>query len=410
MTTEVREVVRSSRDLALLATGAGVSNLGAMLTLVGLTVRMYESGPYAVAAMFIAGTMGGALGAPLAGWLVDRFRNRALLVATLLVQVAVLISLSAAVEVFPLVIVGLAIMGMSGVIVNTCASTLIARITAEDHGVRGFSWLSTARTAGAMSGTVLGGLVAEGPGLEIALVIDAVTSLVQAVLITRLQADRDPRVSERAKGVPRQSLAGLSQLRKDRVLVVRLVAHTLATVAMTVALTNEIFLVTNVLHGNEVVYGVITALWGIGVLLGNYVSRRLKGVDALLRGYTISTALMAMAFLVSAFFPYVAANAVAWVVAGGCAGIQTITLNALIQARTADEFLGRVFAAASTTSVIAGAVGYLCAGVSVNVLGPQWTLIASVVLICPATVAMIVVTASARRLGNIAPIGPDQAG
>jgi predicted MFS family arabinose efflux permease len=396
---------RGKRDLALLAVGAGVSNMGSMLTLVGLTVRLHESGPHAVAALFVTATLGGILGAPIAGWLVDRYRNRPLYVTVLLIQAVTLLGLLSGLSVLPVVFAALGIMGMSGAVTGTCTSVLVARITAEDHGVRGFAWLSTARTVGAMSGTVLGGVVTAGPGLEVALLIDAATSVIQAVLISRIRADRDPRVTDRPAGASRRSLAGLAQLRQDRVLLVRLAAHTVAMMAMTLALANEIFLVTQVLGGDEVAYSIILTCWGVGVLFGGMVSRRLKGTAALLRAYTFGTGLMAMAFVLSAVFPHVAVNAGAWIIAGGCSAVQNITLNALVQARTPDEAKGRVYAAAGTTLIIANTAGYLCAGVVIATVGPQWTLVGAAALICPATAAMVVITAR-RHDESAAPAEP----
>ncbi|WP_177224484.1 MFS transporter [Lentzea flaviverrucosa] len=378
-------------DLALLAVGAGLSNASSMLTLVGLTVRLYDSGPGAVAIMFAAGTVGGVLGTPIGGWLVDRYRNRPLYVCILVAQAVTLSALVAVASVPAAIIAGLAIMGMLGAMATTCTSVLVARINAEDDGVRGFSWVSTARTAGAMAGTLLGGVVAAGPGLEVALAIDAAASFLQAFLISRIRTDRDPRVHDRFAGTSRRSLAGLAQLGRDRVLTVRLVAHVVTMTAMTIALANEIFLVTGVMRQNEVVYGVVVTCWGIGVLAGAVVTRRLKGIDALLRAYLIGTGVMAAAFAVTALFPHPVVNAIAWITCGGCAAVQNITLMALVQKRTPEAYKGRVYSAAGTTLIIANTVGYLSAGPVIALAGPRNTLFIAAALIVPATLAMVVV-------------------
>ncbi|SEQ28258.1 Predicted arabinose efflux permease, MFS family [Lentzea albida] len=367
-----------------------------MLTLVGLTVRLHDVGPGAVATLFAAGTVGGVLGTPVGGRLVDRYRNRSLFVLVLIAQAVTLSALIAVASVPAAVIAGLAIMGMLGAMATTCTSVLVARLTAEDDGVRGFSWLSTARTAGAMAGTLLGGVVAAGPGLEIALAIDAGASVVQAFLISRIRTDRDPRVHDRSAGTSRRSLAGLAQLGQDGLLTVRLAAHVVTMTAMTIALANEIFLVTGVMRQNEVVYGVVVTCWGVGVMAGAVVTRRLKGVDALLRAYLVGTGVMAAAFAVTALFPHPVVNAVAWIAGGGCAAVQNVTLMALVQNRTPEACKGRVHSAAGTCLIIANTAGYLSAGPVISSAGPRNTLFIAAALIVPATLAMVVVVLRER--------------
>jgi MFS family permease len=389
-------------DLALLAIGSGLSNASSMLTLIGLTVRLHDVGPGAVATMFAAATVGGVLGTPIGGWLVDRYRNRSLYVSVLVAQAVTLSVLVALASVPAAVIAGLTVMGMLGAMANTCTSVLVARINAEDDGVRGFSWLSTARTAGAMTGTLLGGVVAAGPGLEVALVIDAAASLLQAFLISRIRTDRDPRVHARSGGTSRRSLAGLAQLGQDRVLTIRLAAHVVTMTAMTIALANEIFLVTGVMRQNEVVYGVVVTCWGIGVMAGAVVNRRLKGTDAMLRAYLIGTCVMAAAFAVTALFPNPVVNAVAWIAGGGCAAVQNVTLMALVQKRTPDAYKGRVYSAAGTSLIIANTVGYLSAGPVISLAGPRTTLFIAAALIVPATLAMVTVVLRERTGSELA--------
>ena len=80
-----------SRDLRLLAGAAGLSALGDFLALIPLVLHVQQrtGSTFAVSAVFFALWAPVVLGAGLAGAIVDRFENRALLVGVSFAQAAV---------------------------------------------------------------------------------------------------------------------------------------------------------------------------------------------------------------------------------------------------------------------------------------------------------------------------------
>jgi MFS family permease len=395
--TQVRRPVPHNRDLALLVSGSGVSNMGSMLTLTGLTTALHGSGPYAVAGLFVSCTVGSVIGSPLAGWLVDRYPNRRLLVGTLISQALILACVFAALPLRPALFALMALLGLSGAVVGTCASVLIPLITGEDEAMRGYSWLTSAEKAGSMSGTVLGGVITAGPGIKLALILDAVTSLIQAMLIRTVRAERDPRRTTAEVAKPGHPLTGFSYLTQDRLLLGRMLAQTAGTVAVAIVLVNEIFWVTGTLGGGNFTYSVMLVCWSIGTILGAQASRRLKATRALLMAGAIGNGVLAVALLTPALLPYIAVNTVACVIAGGGSSVQNVTLNGLVQARTLAAVRGRMFAAVNAVLVGANTLSILSAGVVVTVVGPRCALVVAASFAGLATAIAFAVTACARE-------------
>ncbi|WP_143532518.1 MFS transporter [Saccharothrix sp. ALI-22-I] len=358
------------RDLAVLAAGSGVSSLGAQLTLIGFTTELAGAGAFAVAGLFVAVALGAVLGTPVAGWAVDRFHNRYLLAVTVCTQVLLLVGLLLGHADLPVVYGLVTLLGVSGGVVRTCASVLIPLATGEDDSVGGYAWLSSAQNTGSVAGIVLGGVIAAGPGIEVALLLDAVAAFVHLVLALRLRVDRDPGQDDGSVGGPSSQWSGLVLLRSDRLLMGRVVAQTVGGIAVAIALVNGVFLVLGPVGGNEFTYSAMLVCWTAGLLFGANLSRRFTTARALVAAFATGSLVMAPALAAPALVPHVLVNAAAWLVAGACSSVQNVTLNALVQLRTPDAVRGRVFAAVGAVTVGGGTVGVLAAGAVVGAAGP----------------------------------------
>jgi MFS family permease len=398
--------LRANRDLAVLAAGSGVSGLGAQLTLIGLTVELAGSGAFAVAGLFVAVALGAVFGTPLAGWLIDRFPNRMLLAVTVCGQVVLLVGLVYGYVQLSVLYGLMALLGLSAAVVRACASVLVPLITGEDRAAGGHAWLSSVRNTGSVVGIVLGGVIAAGPGVQVALLLDAVTTFVQLVLVLRLRVDRDPRIDDSNTTGASGQWSGWVLLRSDRLLLGRVVAQVVVGVAVAIALVNEVFLVLGPLGGGDVTYGVVLACWTGGLLLGAAVSRRFTTARALGAAFATANLVMAAALVAPALIPHVVVNAVAWTVAGACSSVQNGTLNALVQARTPDAVRGRVFATVGSVTVGAGTVGMLAAGGVVDAAGPLGALrVAAVVAVVAALMAGLAVLRRTHLRGSV--VAPD---
>jgi hypothetical protein len=102
-----------SRDLRLLAGAAGLSALGDFLAMIPLVLHVQErtGSTFAVSAVFFALWGPVVLGAGLAGTIVDRFENRALLLGVSLAQAAIAVALAFSVDTLWAVLALVALLG-----------------------------------------------------------------------------------------------------------------------------------------------------------------------------------------------------------------------------------------------------------------------------------------------------------
>ena len=360
--------LRGNRDLAVLVGGAGVAGLGAQLTLIGFTTALAGSGAFAVAGLFVAVAFGAALGAPVTGWAVDRFPNRLLLVVTVFMQVLLLVGLLLGHGRLPVLYGLVAVLGVCGAVVRACASALV---TVAADAADGHAALSSAQNTAAVAGIVLGGVIAVGPGVEWAVMLDAVCAFTHlALVVLWLRVDRDPRYDDGGPA-PSGQWSGWVLLRSDPLLLGRVVAQAVVGVAVAIALVNEVFLVFGPIGGNEFTYSAMLACWTAGLLLGANATRRFTAPRTLTLAFAAATLVLALVLAAPAQLPHLLVNAVAWLIAGACGSVQNATLNGLVQARTSDAVRGRVFVTVGAITACSGVVGILVAGAVVGAAGPR---------------------------------------
>ncbi|GAB2963410.1 MFS transporter [Saccharothrix stipae] len=398
--------LRGNRDLAVLVGGSGVACLGAQLTLIGFTTELAAGGAFAVAGLFVAVAFGAVVGAPLGGWAVDRFPNRLLLTVAVFTQVLLLVGLLFGHARLPVLYGVVALLGVCGGVVRACASALIPFATGEEGAAGGHASWSSAQNTGSVAGIVLGGVIAVGPGVEWAVMLDAVSVCTYlALVVLWLRVDRDPGRDDVVAASDGQ-WSGWVLLRSDRLLLGRVVAQAVVGVAVAIALANEVFLVFGPIGGNEFTYSAMLACWTAGLLLGADLGRRFTAARASVAAFATGNVVLALALAAPAQLPHLLVNAVAWLVAGACGAVQNATLNGLVEARTPEAVRGRVFATVGAVTACSGVVGILVAGAVVGAAGPLGALtVASVFAVLAALMAGLAVLRRDHLRGSV--VAPD---
>jgi MFS family permease len=146
---------------------------------------------------------------------------------------------------------------------------------------------------------------------------------------------------------------------------------------VTIALVDEIFLVTTVIGQGTAMYGVMVACWGAGMLAGSRGIAQMRTGRDRPGGFVLASLCLCAALLLPALVPNVAANGVAWAVGGASMAVTTVMLTALARDRTPEAAQGRVLAGVNAIRVAANGVGTGAAGVIVTPVGPRWTLVAA---------------------------------
>nr|WP_042183273.1 MFS transporter [Kibdelosporangium sp. MJ126-NF4] len=364
------------RDLALIVSGVGVSAFGTCLSRLVLMVQLKDHGAFALAALMIAALLPSALGAPIAGLLVDRLPNRMLMQLAQFLQAVATLAMAFLIDDIAAVLITTLLVGCGAAVADPAAATLAPRTAGPGDIAKGFAWLASSRWTGYVLGTAAGGVLITAVGGRNAILIDAGTFLVQALLLLFLRTDRDPRAEGGARGKEKKgaAMAGIRHLARDKVITVSLGG--LAVVALCVALINvaDVFLITDVLRGGVVLIGWVYAAWMVGSILGSRVAGRLVDQRAMVRTLGWAGAALGLAVLIPAVFAHTTVIVVAFLCGGFANGMQNVARQALVRLRTPEHMHGRAFAATDSVMRTANALGTMIAGFVVTGIGPRWSM------------------------------------
>lgn len=368
---------RGSHDLVLIVAGAGVSMFGSTLTSIVIIFTLHNVGPLVVAGALLAELCPPVFGAPIVGWLVDRIPNRRLMITSQVVQAAAVVALALSLSSVPAVYAALFLVGCGSAVTGPTASALIPHAAGENNATKAYARLSIVQTVCMLLGSTTGGLLVDGPGARLALLVDAATFVVQALAMSRVRVDRQPDRTPTAVESRGDRSAGFRHLLRQRILVVAtagLAVMVLATVLVNVA---DVFFVTEVLKVGGTALGVLTACWGVGVIVGSRIAGWLSGGRTLLFGLAFGGLAMAIGLLAPSVAPHLAVSVVAWIVAGAGNGMQNVSIQAMTRVYTVDELRGRVFAAIGSTLTAANVLGTATAALVIDDIGPRNVLLAA---------------------------------
>jgi Na+/melibiose symporter-like transporter len=368
------------RDFGLLWAGGLISETGDWFLLVGLPVWVLQvtGSSLVTATVFLVGLLPGLVVGPLAGVLVDRWDRRRTLVAVSLAQAAFLLPLLAVDGrdrlwiVYLVMAVEAALAQLNDPARNALVPSLVAR--ADLVGANALIGLNG--NLARLVGSPLGGILVEVAGLPGLVVGDAASFLLGAALIALVRPDvggSRARQADRAPKVVREWVDGLRVTLGDRGLRWGLVVNGLAGVAQGIFTVLFVLFVTRVLGGDGADVGLLRGVQAIGGLLGGVLVVGLA--SRLEAGRLLGVSLLVFAAIDLAIWNGPVLTTADWLylglfVAAGIPGVGVLTgLTSLVQERTAEAYLGRVFATYLGSFNGLMALGMLLAGLLGDTLG-----------------------------------------
>jgi MFS family permease len=351
--------------LALSYTGSG-----AALTVLTLYVQQTRGTGTAVAALLIAGTAPRLLG-PLAGSLADRFDLRRLMIGADLGQAA-LFALLATLPPFPAMLTLVALAACLETTYGPAKATMVPALVGEEELLLANSLTGVAANLYVAVGPLVGGLLFAAGGAAVALLFNAATFLASA-LLTRAVAAQPP--AEREEGRERESLlvatrTGLRHAFSNR--VTRVVTLALLFMFAFVSIDNValVFLVRDTLDGGSASYGVLSAIFGVGMLIGSVgVMRRSRTPATLL--YLLALGLSSIGTLATGAAPALGLVALAQLASGGGNGIEIVASETIFQQRVPRHLLGRVYGLTSTAVAVGSGLAMALGGFLVDATSPR---------------------------------------
>ncbi len=239
--------------------------------------------------------------------------------------------------------------------------------------------LQAATRATLLVGPVLAGVLITVIGAPAVLVIDAATFAFAFVLIA-VFVPRTKTATAPIEGDPRGVFAGLRYLARDRLLRAWTISMAIGDAAWNALFIALPFYAYTRYDGDAWVAGLLLACFGVGAVIGNVVSFRLRPkVEPLT---LISVAVVAQALplwlLLGAGPAWVVG--VALVTSGIANGVANPSLHSLMTLRAPQALRAQVLSAVLAADTLAGPIGYLGAGVILAHAGivPLFAVVAAV--------------------------------
>lgn len=333
-----------------------VSTIGDEITLLTLMVRTAEKATaYAVPVLLIMELVPGLFAAPYAGRLIDRRDAARILVITSALQAGV-IALIAHYPTFTLA--GAALLSVLFT-VSSAATFALIPVLASGLGMtlaRANSLLEMVRSLGMLAGPVAGGVLVGWIGSRNTLLVDAFSFALLALVVMGSGLRRKP---QRGDQEEQTLFADYLPLLRNRRLMVVTAALSLEVFATAIADVAFVFLVMVTLGSGPTAFGMLTALWAGGMLIGAGLAEKVIGHRIGLTAFGTAT-VMGVTMLLIGLAPIgFAIVAVAFILGGGANSIHNVAVRTLLQSECPPADHGKVaaiYGAVTRTAVIGGYV------------------------------------------------------
>jgi len=372
-----------------------------------LVIQLLHATPFEVGVVNAAPLVPYALLGLVAGAYTDRWRRKPILVwasvgrAFSLGSIPVL-WMTGALHIWMLVI-ALLLLGGFSVFGFAATQSLLPRLVPRASLVSANARLDQTEAASQTLGPAIGGGLVGLLGAPVAMILDAVSYLVDAALNASVRVD-EPRADRASHNLRAEIREGLQWTYRHRSLGPLAASTHVWFIANGAAMTVLSLLALRSLGFSAYAYGLLLTVFGIASLVGASMAPRFGAMLGSGRviivarvGYPIAWMLVAVAP------PTTAGDALVFVglaLQGLALGTENSNEMGYWQALTPDKLLGRVNATRRSVNRTMGALGALVAGLVVGPIGER-----------PALAGVIVTFAAAALLAALSPLreAPDQA-
>jgi MFS family permease len=395
------------RPFRHLAIGFTINELGDGLGLVALSVLVFEMTGSALAttALFLGVGLAPALLTPLLVVRLERPSPRLVLFGLYAVEAVLFAALAALAHRFSLApIVALATIDAALAVTAKALTRGTVAVMLEPTGElrAGNAVLNVAFTVGAAVGPAIAGLVVAGLGAQAALLLDAASFLLIALVV--LTAGRLPAAEAAPGRLFEQVGAGLSYIRENTLLFRVVMAESAVLVFFTLVTPIEVVYMKESLGAGAVGYGLFLAFWGAGMVLGSGAFAILRSASLPLLLF-VSTLAIGLSYLGIAAAQSLAIACVAAVFGGIGNGVQWVSAISAVQELTSKEMQVRTIGTLESIARSSPAIGYVAGGVLTSLWDPRATFVFAAL-----GVFAVIVVAAPLIAGRWPKVEPERAG
>ena len=322
--------------------GQGASFLGDAVSTVALVVLVVQitGSASAVGGALIARLLP-TVASPLAGVLADRLDRRLVLVASDLARAVLVLGLVFARDLATIYVL-VFFLGLARTVFNPTVRAAFPSVVRGGDLTRANALVSGTFSVSETAGPALGGLLVATVGVDAAFILDSVTYLISAVLLSFVSLPR-PQREEDGAGFGEDLRSGFAYLAGARVPLAIVLGAFLTVLTVNTTIPAEVFLAKETFDAGNAGYGLLVGLYGGGMVLGSAFMAALGDRVRLLPIYFLGVFATALALVGAGLSPTFPLALGALVVAGVANGTENVTTDTILQKRVPDAFLGRVF-------------------------------------------------------------------
>jgi MFS family permease len=372
-------------DVYISASARAVSSCGDMLAatalLLVLQARDLSHSGLVVSALLLAATVPPILLTRVAGRIADRFDSRHIVVTIGLAQVVACTAL-AYVTSFWAIIALVAVLAAGLAVTSPTLSALTPAMVGRDNLAKAGGIGQTASSIGMLIAPVLGGVLVGAYGSRTPLLIDAATYLVIPIagLVLRTRRRGGVANTETIRVVDPAAAPAWS-IGRDPLIRPLLILFAAVVGAISAIDVVEVFFIRQTLHSSPTMYGLIAAMWLVGILVGAAFFGRRNPDDAQLArwmlGLLTGTVIVAG---VAGTVPGAIWLVPLWIVGGITNGGENVAFGVLLGRRAPSATRGHANAVAMGAMNAAIAVGYVAAGLLLSVAGTREIILGTSIL------------------------------
>jgi predicted MFS family arabinose efflux permease len=353
-----------------------VNELGDSIGLVALAVLVFDrtEAVAPTAAFFLAAKFLPALVAPALTAQLDRYALRRALPGIYLLEAAAFAGLAyfASGDRFvlaPVLALGL-IDGMLAITGRGLTRGAVAAVLQPKGQLgSGNALMNLGFAVSSVGGAALGGLLIAEIGVSAALLVDAASFLVIAVVLGATSGLPSAHVEGHQRWLDRFR-EGLAYARASTHVRVLLIGQSLALILFTLVVPIEVIYAKETLGTSSAGFGILLAAWGVGILLGSLLFLWLKnrsGFGLLL----LSSAAVGLAYLGMASAQTLLFACLMSVIGGAGNGVQWVAVMTALQESTPPEYQARVSGLMESIGAAMPGLGFLIGGVIVELSSPR---------------------------------------
>jgi len=352
--------------------GQGTSFVGDAVSMVALVVLVVQiTGSASAVGGALVARLLPTIASPLAGVLADRVDRRIVLVASDLARAVLVLGLVFARDLATIYIL-VFLMGLARTVFNPTVRAAFPSVVGGGDLTRANALISGTFSVSETAGPALGGLLVATVGVDAAFVLDAVTYLISAVLLSLTPLAR-PQREEDGAGFGEDLKAGFTYLAGARVPLAIVLGAFLTVLTINITIPAEVFLARETFKAGNAGYGLLVGLYGGGMVLGSALMAALGDRIRLLPFYFVGVFVSALALVGVGLSPAFVFALGALVVVGVANGMENVTTDTILQKRVPDAFLGRVFSVRFLGFSIGEVFAYGMGGAIVDASGARFT-------------------------------------